>query len=362
MPSAPGPLDLRSLTPPSMTVHYDADASLIRSKTVAVIGYGSQGHAHALNLRDSGVTVVVGLRASSPSADEARAAGLEVVSPEEAARRGDVVMLLVPDQHHKAVYEDAVRAHLTPGKALAVGHGFSVHYDQVAPPDGVDVFLVAPKSPGHLVRRVFESGGGVPCLVAVHQDATGSALGLALSYADAIGGTRAGVIETTFKDETETDLFGEQAVLCGGSEALIKAGFETLVEAGYPEELAYFECLHELKLIVDLYYEGGLARMNASVSDTAEYGGHVVGSRIITDAVKAEMKAVLGEIQSGQFARAFIADQDNGGAELAEMRAASEAHGVETVGRKLRSMMGWLEGSAAGDGQATEAIPAPETA
>ena len=329
-----------------MTVHYEADPATIRSKTVAVIGYGSQGHAHALNLRDSGVDVVVGLRPDSASADEARAACLEVVPPDEAARRGDVVMLLVPDQHHKAVYEGAVREHLTPGKALAVGHGFSVHYGQVEPPPGVDVFLVAPKSPGHLVRRVFEAGGGVPCLVAVHQDATGGALGLALSYADAIGGTRAGVIETTFKDETETDLFGEQAVLCGGSEALIKAGFETLVEAGYPEELAYFECLHELKLIVDLYYEGGLARMNHSVSDTAEYGGHAVGNRVITDAVKAEMKKVLAEVQSGAFARAFIADQENGGAELARMRAASEAHPVETVGTKLRGMMGWLEGSA----------------
>ena len=335
-----------------MTVHYEADPAVIRSKTVAVIGYGSQGHAHSLNLRDSGVDVIVGLREGSSSARDARAAGLEVVSPSEAARRGDVIMLLVPDQHHKAVYEGSVRDHLTPGKALAVGHGFSVHYDQVQPPEGVDVFLVAPKSPGHLVRRVFESGGGVPCLVAVHQDASGGALELALSYADAIGGTRAGVIETTFKDETETDLFGEQAVLCGGSEALIKAGFETLVEAGYPEELAYFECLHELKLIVDLYYEGGLARMNYSVSDTAEYGGHAIGNRLITDAVKAEMKKVLAEVQSGQFARAFIADQENGGRQLEAMRAASEAHPIETVGKKLRGMMGWLRGSASGDGVA----------
>ncbi|MEM6326185.1 MAG: ketol-acid reductoisomerase, partial [Bacteroidota bacterium] len=315
-----------------MTVHYDADPAVIRSKTVAVIGYGSQGHAHSLNLRDSGVEVVVGLREGSASASEARAAGLEVVSPSEAARRGDVIMLLVPDQHHKAVFEDAVLPHLTPGKALAVGHGFSVHYEQVAPPEGVDVFLVAPKSPGHLVRRVYTEGGGVPCLVAIHQDATGNALGLALSYADAIGGTRAGVIETTFKDETETDLFGEQAVLCGGSEALIKAGFETLVEAGYPEELAYFECLHELKLIVDLYYEGGLARMNHSVSDTAEYGGHAIGNRLITDAVKTEMKKVLAEVQSCAFAREFIADQEAGGPKLAAMRAESEAHPLETVG------------------------------
>ena len=343
-----------------MTVHYEADPAAIRSKTVAVIGYGSQGHAHALNLRDSGVRVVVGLREGSRSAAEAEAAGLAVASPGEAAARADVVMLLVPDQHHKAVYEDAVREHLTPGKALAVGHGFSVHYGQVEPPPAVDVFLVAPKSPGHLVRRVYEEGGGVPCLVAVHQDATGGALDLALSYADAIGGTHAGVIETTFKDETETDLFGEQAVLCGGSEALIKAGFETLVEAGYPPELAYFECLHELKLIVDLYYEGGLARMNHSVSDTAEYGGHAIGSRIITDAVKAEMRQVLREVQSGQFAREFIEDQAAGGPKLAAMRAASEAHPIEAVGRKLRGMMDWLKPKAsAGDGAPEAATPTP---
>ncbi|MEM0963740.1 MAG: ketol-acid reductoisomerase [Bacteroidota bacterium] len=345
-----------------MTVHYEADPAVIRSKTVAVIGYGSQGHAHALNLRDSGVDVLVGLREGSSSAAEARAAGLEVVSPAEAASCADVVMLLVPDQHHKAVYEGSIREHLTPGKALAVGHGFSVHYGQVEPPAGVDVFLVAPKSPGHLVRRTYEAGRGVPCLVAVHQDATGGAQALALSYADAIGGTHAGVIETTFKDETETDLFGEQAVLCGGSEALIKAGFETLVEAGYPEELAYFECLHELKLIVDLYYEGGLARMNHSVSDTAEYGGHAIGDRIITPAVKAEMKKVLEEVQSGQFARAFIADQEAGGRQLAAMREASEAHPIETVGTTLRGMMDWLRPkAAAGDGATAEATPAQPT-
>ncbi len=339
-----------------MTVHYEADPAVIRSKNVAVIGYGSQGHAHALNLRDSGVDVVVGLREGSASSAEAEAEGLTVLSPEEAAAWADVIMLLVPDQHHKTVYEGSIREHLTPGKALAVGHGFSVHYEQIEPPEGVDVFLVAPKSPGHLVRRVYEEGGGVPCLVAVHQDATGGALALALSYADAIGGTHAGVIETTFKDETETDLFGEQAVLCGGSEALIKAGFETLTEAGYPPELAYFECLHELKLIVDLYYEGGLERMNHSVSDTAEYGGHAIGRRIITDAVKAEMKKVLDEVQSGQFARAFIADQENGGAKLAEMRRQSETHPIERVGKKLRGMMDWLKPkAAAGDGAAEPA-------
>jgi ketol-acid reductoisomerase len=340
-----------------MTVHYEADSTLIRSRTVAVIGYGSQGHAHALNLRDSAVDVVVGLREGSASADEARAAGLTVVTPAEAAARADVVVLLVPDQHHRKVYEESVAPHLTPGKALTVGHGFSVHYEQVAPPEGVDVILVAPKSPGHLVRRVFTEGRGVPCLVAVAQDATGRALDLALSYADAIGSTRAGVIETTFKDETETDLFGEQAVLCGGSEALIKAGFETLVEAGYPPELAYFECLHELKLIVDLYYEGGLERMNYSVSDTAEYGGHVVGSRIITEAVRAEMKRVLSEVQSGAFARQFIADCESGGHQLAELRRASEQHPIETVGKKLRSMMNWLRPG--GDGHTADA-PTPQ--
>lgn len=341
-----------------MTVHYEADPAVIRSKNVAVIGYGSQGHAHALNLRDSGVDVVVGLRAGSASAAEAEAEGLTVRSPAEAAAWADVVMLLVPDQHHKAVYEGSIREHLTPGKALAVGHGFSVHYDQIEPPPAVDVFLVAPKSPGHLVRRTYEEGRGVPCLVAIHQDATGAALDLALSYADAIGGTHAGVIETTFKDETETDLFGEQAVLCGGSEALIKAGFETLVEAGYPPELAYFECLHELKLIVDLYYEGGLERMNYSVSDTAEYGGHAIGDRIITPAVKAEMKKVLEEVQSGQFARDFIADQEAGALKLKEMRQASESHPIETIGKKLRGMMDWLKPTAkSGDGHSADAAP-----
>ena len=244
-----------------MNIHYEADPSIIRSKKVAVIGYGSQGHAHALNLHESGVEVAVGLRAGSPSAENASVKGLRVMSVSEAADWGEVVMILVPDQHQKRVYEADIAPHLRPGKALGFGHGFNVHYGQVEPPEGVDVFMVAPKSPGHLVRRTYEQGTGVPCLVAIAQDATGDALDLALSYAETIGGMRAGVIETTFKDETETDLFGEQAVLCGGSEALIKAGFETLVEGGYPPELAYFEVLHELKLIVDLYYEGGLAYM-----------------------------------------------------------------------------------------------------
>ncbi len=325
-----------------MNVHYEANPAIIRSKKVAVIGYGSQGHAHALNLHDSGVSVAVGLREGSASAEKARAKGLRVMSVAEASSWGDVIMILIPDQHQKRVYEAEIAAHVHPGKALGFGHGFNVHYGQIAPPEGVDVFMVAPKSPGHLVRRTFEEGNGTPCLVAVAQDASGTALDLALSYADAIGGTRAGVIETNFKDETETDLFGEQAVLCGGSEALIKAGFETLVEAGYPAELAYFEVLHELKLIVDLYYEGGLEYMNYSVSDTAEYGNYSRGPRVIGERVKQEMKKILGEIQSGEFAKEWIAECESGSARFQELRAQSKQHPIETVGKKLRKMMSWL--------------------
>jgi ketol-acid reductoisomerase len=265
----------------------------------------------------------------------------------EAADWGDVVMILIPDQHQKRVYEADIQQHMKPGKALGFGHGFNIHFDQIVPPEGVDVFMVAPKSPGHLVRRTYEEGKGVPCLVAVAQDATGEALNLALSYADAIGGTRAGVIETNFKDETETDLFGEQAVLCGGSEALIKAAFETLVEAGYPPELAYFECLHELKLIVDLYYEGGLEYMNYSISDTAEYGNYSRGPRLITDGVKQEMKKILEEVQSGQFARDWIEECDAGAENLLKLRRASRTHLIEKVGKDLRSMMSWLRPSEA---------------
>ena len=325
-----------------MKVHYDADLGQIQGKKVAIIGYGSQGHAHALNLHESGVNVVVGLRPGSPSAAKAEARGLTVMPVAEAAAWGDVIMVLIPDQHQKKVYEAELAAHITPGKALGFGHGFNIHYGEITPPEGVNVFMVAPKSPGHLVRRVYEEGRGVPCLVAVAQDATGGTLDLALSYAKAIGGTRAGVIETNFKDETETDLFGEQAVLCGGSEALIKAGFETLVEAGYPAELAYYECLHELKLIVDLYYEGGLEYMNYSVSDTAEYGGYTRGPRVIKDVVKQEMKQILHEVQSGQFAREWIAECEQGGHEMEKLRAASKNHPLEVVGRKLRKMMSWL--------------------
>ncbi len=325
-----------------MKVYYEADADLIRSRRVAVIGYGSQGHAHALNLHDSGVDVIVGLREGSRSAGRAEAKGLTVASVSDAAAWGDVIMMLIPDQHQKKVYDEEVARQLTKGKALGFGHGFNIHYGQVRPPEGLDVFMVAPKSPGHLVRRTYVEGNGVPCLVAVHQDATGSARALALSYADAIGGTRAGVIETNFKNETETDLFGEQAVLCGGSEALIKAGFETLVEAGYPAELAYFECLHELKLIVDLYYEGGLEYMNYSVSDTAEYGGYTRGPRVITAAVKEEMKRILTEVQDGSFAREWIAECERGGDNMGRLRKASRNHGIEAVGKKLRGMMSWL--------------------
>lgn len=326
-----------------MKIHYEADPSIIRNKQVAIIGYGSQGHAHALNLFDNGVTVAVGLRPGSDSAALAAGKGLTVMSVEEAAAWGDIVMILVPDQIQKQVYETQIAPHLVEGNALGFGHGFNIHYGQVVPPEGVDVFMVAPKSPGHLVRRTFEEGNGVPCLIAIAHDASGTARDLAMSYADALGGTRAGVIETNFKDETETDLFGEQAVLCGGSEALIKAGFETLVEAGYPPELAYFEVLHELKLIVDLYYEGGLEYMNYSVSDTAEYGGYSRGPRVIGDDIKKEMKKILAEIQSGEFAREWIAECENGWPNMSRLRNASRTHPLETTGRKLRKMMSWLK-------------------
>ncbi len=309
---------------------------------MAVIGYGSQGHAHALNLHDSGVTVAVGLRHGSASAPEVAACGLQVMDIGEASAWGDVVMILIPDQHQKAVYESDIARNVSPGKALGFGHGFNIQYGQILPPDGVDVFMVAPKSPGHLVRRTYMEGKGTPCLVAVAQDASGKAMELAISYADAIGGTRAGVIETNFKDETETDLFGEQAVLCGGSQALIQAGFETLVEAGYPEELAYFEVLHELKLIVDLYYEGGLSYMNHSISDTAEYGNYSRGPRVIDAGVKRRMKAILADIQSGDFAREWIAECESGGVSFKAQREAVGSHPIEAVGRRLRKMMSWL--------------------
>jgi ketol-acid reductoisomerase len=321
----------------------DADLTLLDGKTVAIIGFGSQGHAHALNLKDSGVSVVVGLRESSASVQEARDGGLEVLSVAEAASRGDLVQMLVPDELHRQVWEGEVRDGIAPGNLLLFGHGFSVHYGEVDPPAEVDVALVAPKGPGHLVRRQYTEGSGVPGLIAIHQDASGNAKALALAYAKGIGCTRGGVIETTFKDETETDLFGEQAVLCGGASALVQAGFETLVEAGYDPQMAYFECLHELKLIVDLMYEKGLAGMRYSISNTAEYGDYTRGTRVIDDNVRAEMKRILGEIQSGDFAREWIAENRAGQENFLRMREEQASSQVETTGKELRSHMDWIK-------------------
>jgi ketol-acid reductoisomerase len=320
----------------------DADLTQLDGKTVAIIGYGSQGHAHAQNLKDSGVSVVVGLREGSESAAAAREAGLEVLPIIDAASRGDIVMMLVPDELHHNVWEQDVRDGIADGNLLLFGHGFSVHYGEVVPPPGVDVALVAPKGPGHLVRRQFTEGSGVPALVAIHQDSSGNARKFALAYAKGIGGTRGGVIETTFKDETETDLFGEQAVLCGGVSELIQAGFETLVAAGYDPEMAYFECLHEVKLIVDLIYEKGLAGMRYSISNTAEYGDYTRGKRIVTDDTRASMQKILGEIQSGDFAREWIAENRAGQENFKRMRAEQADTQVETVGKELRSHMDWI--------------------
>jgi ketol-acid reductoisomerase len=323
----------------------DADLGLLDGKTVAIIGYGSQGHAHALNLKDSGVTVVVGLRDGSDSIAKAQEQGLEVLPIVEAASRGDVVMILAPDELHRQVWENDVRDGIAPGNLLLFSHGFSVHYEEVAPPPGVDVALVAPKGPGHLVRRQFVEGSGVPGLVAVAQDATGTAKAVALAYAKGIGCTRGGVIETTFKDETETDLFGEQAVLCGGASELVQAGFETLVEAGYDPQMAYFECLHELKLIVDLIYEKGLAGMRYSISNTAEYGDYTRGKRVITDETRASMRQILAEIQSGDFAREWIAENRAGQENFRRMREEQAGTEVESTGKELRSHMDWIKPS-----------------
>jgi ketol-acid reductoisomerase len=320
----------------------DADLSIIQGRNVAVLGYGSQGHAHALSLRDSGVDVRVGLPEASRSRAKAEAEGLRVLTPYEACEEADVVVMLVPDPAQRSVYAEAVEPNLVDGDALFFGHGFNIRFGYVKPPADVDVCMVAPKGPGHLVRREYTAGRGVPVLVAVEQDATGGAWPLTLSYARAIGGTRAGAIRTTFAEECETDLFGEQAVLCGGVSALVMAGFETLTEAGYQPEVAYFECLHELKLIVDLMYEGGIAKQRWSVSDTAEYGDYVSGPRIIDASVKARMQDVLAEIQDGSFAARFIADQDAGAPEFKALRAAAEQHPIEGVGRELRSLMSWI--------------------
>jgi ketol-acid reductoisomerase len=323
----------------------DADLTLLDGKTVAIIGFGSQGHAHAQNLKDSGVDVVVGLREDSSSVGKARDAGLEVVSIEDAASRGDLVMMLVPDEKHREVYENHVRDGIAEGNMLLFGHGFSVLYEEVTPPDGVDVALAAPKGPGHLVRRQYLEGSGVPGLIAVDVDATGNAHALALAYAKGIGCTRGGVFETSFKDETETDLFGEQAVLCGGASELVQAGFETLVDAGYPPEMAYFECLHELKLIVDLMYEKGLSGMRYSISNTAEYGDYSRGKRVITDETRAEMKRILKEIQDGDFAREWIAENRAGQENFKRMRAEQASTLVETTGKELRKQMDWIDDS-----------------
>jgi ketol-acid reductoisomerase len=321
----------------------DADLSLIQGRKVAVIGYGSQGHAHAQNLRDSGVDVRVGLKDGSGSRAKAESDGLRVVSTAQAADEADVIMILAPDPAQRGLYAADIEPNLRDGDALFFGHGFNIRYGYIKPPAGVDVCMVAPKGPGHLVRREYSNGRGVPVIVAVEQDATGQAWPLALSYAKGIGGLRAGGIKTTFTEETETDLFGEQAVLCGGASALVQAGFETLVAAGYQPEVAYFECLHELKLIVDLMYEGGIAKQRWSVSDTAEYGDYVSGPRVIDDHVKQNMRAVLDDIQSGAFAQRFIADQDAGAPEFKALRAKGEQHPIEQVGKELRSMMAWVD-------------------
>jgi ketol-acid reductoisomerase len=320
----------------------DADLSLIQGRTVAILGYGSQGHAHALNLRDSGVDVRIGLPEGSKSRPKAEAEGLRVLTPSEASAEADVIMILAPDTAHRKLYEQDVAPNLSDGKALFFGHGFNIRYDLIKPPAGVDVCMVAPKGPGHLVRRTYEEGKGVPCLIAVEQDATGNAQQLALSWARGIGGTRAGALKTTFTEETETDLFGEQAVLCGGATALVQAGFETLVEAGYQPEVAYFECLHELKLIVDLMYEGGIAGMRYSISDTAEYGDVTRGPRVITPAVKQEMGRILGEIQDGTFATEWVDEDANGRPNFTKLVEDGKQHPIEQVGAQLRPMMSWI--------------------
>ncbi len=326
-------------------MYYDSDANLdiLNDKTIAIIGYGSQGHAHALNLKDSGSKVIVGLYPGSKSATKAKEAGLDVYPVDKAAEMADLIMILLPDEVQKTVYKNEIEPHLKEGKILAFAHGFNIHFGQIIPPENVDVVMVAPKGPGHLVRRTYEQGEGVPCLFAIFQDASGQARDRAMAYAKGIGGTRAGILETTFREETETDLFGEQAVLCGGLSALIKAGFETLVEAGYQPELAYFECLHEVKLIVDLVVEGGLANMRDSISNTAEFGDYTRGPRIVTDETRAEMRKILSEIQSGQFAREFVMENQTGKPVFTAIRRQEAEQPIEEVGKDLRAMFSWLK-------------------
>ncbi len=328
-----------------MKVYYDKDAdlSIIQGKAVAIIGYGSQGHAHANNLHESGVKVAVGLRQGSESGKKAQSAGLTVQPVDKAVSDADVVMVLAPDEHQARIYRDAIEPKIKPGAALGFAHGFNIHFGQIEPRTDLDVFMVAPKAPGHLVRSTYTQGAGTPSLIAIHQDPSGQAVDLALSYASAIGAGRAGIIETTFQEETETDLFGEQVVLCGGLTALIQAGFETLVDAGYSPEMAYFECLHETKLIVDLIYEGGIANMRYSVSNTAEYGDLTRGPRIINEAVRGEMKRILAEIRDGSFARDFIVENQSGTAHMKAMRRAAREHPIEQVGARLREMMPWIK-------------------
>jgi ketol-acid reductoisomerase len=321
---------------------HDANPATLKNKTIAILGYGSQGHAQAQNLRDGGYKVIVGLDPDRPSAEQARADGFTVVSPAEAAKRADWIHFLTPDETQGELYESAIKPHLTAGKILGVSHGFSIHFKTITPPKDVDVVMIAPKSPGHLLRRVYAEGRGVPSLIAIHQDASGRAHEYALSYAHGIGSTRAGVLQTTFKEETESDLFGEQAVLCGGLTSLIKKGFETLVEAGYQPEVAYFECLHEMKLIVDLIYEGGLSRMRYSISNTAEYGDLTRGNQVVGDPTRKAMKETLARIQDGSFAREWIAENNAGGKNFAALRETEKRHQIEEVGAELRGMMSWL--------------------
>jgi ketol-acid reductoisomerase len=327
------------------TIYYDADANieLIQQKRIAVIGYGSQGHAHALNMQDSGCDVVVGLPKSSKSRVKAEAEGIRVMTPAEASEQADIIMILIPDQNHKEVFERDIRPAMAPGKMLMTAHGFSLHYSQIVPPEDIDVAMVAPKSPGHMLRRLYTEGVGVPSLWAVYQDATGNAEALTLAYARAIGSTRAGVLRTTIAEETETDLFGEQAVLCGGITSLIRAGFETLVDAGYQPEVAYFECMHEMKLIVDLMYQGGMSYMRYSISDTAEFGDYVSGPRIIDERARDEMRRILREIQDGTFATRWILENQAGRPSFNAMRKSNAAHQIEQVGADLRAMMPWLK-------------------